>query len=230
MTPTQLAKRLPWPLPGLLVDFELRIVAALSALAARLPHGARILDAGAGEGQYYDLFPNQRLTGVDLAIGDHAWDYSRLHAVADLTRLPFPDNSFAACLNIVTLEHVQHPQLVLAELHRVLAPGGELLLVVPQQWEVHQAPHDYFRYTRYGTELLLRHAGFASWQIQPAGGYFRLLARRLWGGQQFLPGPLRLLWLLAVALPALLLPLCDGLDQRKDFTLGYICTAKKATS
>jgi len=54
-----------------------------------------------------------------------------------------------------------------------------LLLAIPQDWEVHQAPHDYFRYTRYGIEHLLRQAGMEPLRIQPAGGYFRLVSRRL---------------------------------------------------
>jgi hypothetical protein len=41
-------------------------------------------------------------------------------------------------------------------------------------------------------------------------------------GGQFFPLPLNLLWLLWVAPMALLLPLLDGFDQRKDFTLGYL--------
>lgn len=58
--------------------------------------------------------------------------------------------------------------------------------------------------------------------LQPGGGYFRLLARRLLNGGQFFLLPLNLLWLLWVAPMALLLPLLDGLDQRKYFTLGYL--------
>ena len=35
-----------------------------------------------------------------------------------------------------------------------------LLIAAPHEWEVHQAPHDYFRYTRYGLAYLLEQAGF----------------------------------------------------------------------
>jgi hypothetical protein len=63
------------------------------------------------------------------------------------------------------------------------------------------------------------------------GGYFRLLARRLLNGLQFFTGGARwILFVPAAALlvpPALLLPLLDGFDGKKDFTLGYICTARK---
>ena len=109
--------------------------------------------------------------------------------------------------------------------------GGQLLLVAPHEWEVHQSPHDYFRYTRHGLELLLGRAGFGDIHVTAVGGYFRLLARRLLNGLQFFTGGARwILFIPAAALlvpPAMILPLLDGLDAEKNFTLGYICTARK---
>ncbi len=60
---------------------------------------------------------------------------------------------------MVTLEHLPEPGLALAEIARTLEPGGRLLIAAPHEWEVHQAPHDYFRYTRYGLQYLLERAG-----------------------------------------------------------------------
>jgi hypothetical protein len=109
----------------------------------------------------------------------------------------------------------------------VLKPSGRLLLVVPHEWEEHQQPHDYYRYTRYGLEYLLRGAGFENIQIRPVGGYFRLLSRRLLNGLQFFNGP----WIIAAGVflvpPALIAPLLDGLDRNQAFTLGFICSASK---
>jgi hypothetical protein len=109
--------------------------------------------------------------------------------------------------------------------------GGKLLLVAPHEWEVHQSPHDYFRYTRHGLRLLLERAGFGEIRIEAVGGFFRLLGRRLLNGLQFFTGGARwILFLPAAALlipPAIVLPLLDSLDRNKDFTLGYICTARK---
>ncbi len=88
---TGIAYRLPRPLRRHILHFECEIEDAVRAFAASLPAGARVLDAGAGEGQYAHEFARQRYCGVDLAVGDAAWNYSRLDAVADLAALPFRD-------------------------------------------------------------------------------------------------------------------------------------------
>ena len=71
---------------------------------------------------------------------------------------------------------------------------------------MHQAPHDYFRYTRHGLELLLRRAGFSPPAIEPIGGFFRLLSRRLLNGVQHSPLLLSRFIGLVFIPPALLLP------------------------
>ena len=213
---------LPGPLRRYVLDFERRITAAVISFAGTVPAGARVLDAGAGEGAYKAYFPGRKYVGLDLGIGDQKWDYTRLDVLGDLASLPFADGVFDAALNIVTLEHVKDPRQVLTELARVLKPGGRLLLVVPHEWEVHQHPHDFFRFTNYGVEELARAAGLRVVSMEPGGGYFRLLARRLLGGAQFFPMPWHWVWLALVAAPALLLPLLDGLDKKKDFTPGYL--------
>ena len=176
-------------------------------------------------------FARQRYCGVDLAVGDAAWDYSRLDALADLTALPFRAGAFDAAIHIVTIEHLREPGRALAEIARTLAPGGALLIAAPHEWEVHQAPHDYFRYTRYGLHTCWRQAGFEVREMRAAGGYFRLLARRLLNGLQFFTGGVRWLAFLPAAIllvpPALILPFLDGLDRDRNFTAGYICTARK---
>jgi len=77
----------------------------------------------------------------------------------------------------------------------------------------------------------LERAGFHEFEIQPVGGYFRLLARRLLNGLQFFSGGWRWFGFLPAAIllvpPALVLPFLDFLDHDRNFTLGYVCTAKK---
>jgi SAM-dependent methyltransferase len=218
---------MPAPLRRYVRHFEASIWDAVTAFAGSLKPGAHVLDAGAGEGSYKDHFTKQRYCGLDLGVGDTEWDYSKLDVIGDLSRLPFPDRTFDACVNIVTLEHVREPAVVCRELGRVLRPGGRLLLIAPHEWEEHQQPHDYYRYTRYGLEYLLTQAGFEDLKIEPVGGIFRLVSRRLFGALQFFPGPLMFLAAIFLVPPALAFPLFDGLDQSRNYTLGFICTARK---
>jgi SAM-dependent methyltransferase len=212
-----------------LLHFETCIEKSVVDFSAELPGGSRVLDAGAGETTYADFFRQHRYCSLDLGIGDPSWYYGNLDVIADLTALPFPARCFDACLNIVTLEHVPDPPGVLKEIARALKEGARLLLVVPHEWEVHQVPHDYYRFTRYGVHRLLDEAGFTEIRVDPVGGYFRLLARRLLNGLQFFPIVLLPVVALLLVTPALLLPAFEPLDRDKNFTLGYICHAVKRT-
>jgi SAM-dependent methyltransferase len=213
------------------LHFERAIETAVRDFAQSLPEQTRVLDAGAGEGQYAGYFARHRYVGVDLAVGDASWNYGKLDAICDLAALPFADGCFDAAINIVTLEHVRDPGAALGEIARTLHPGASFLLVVPFLWEVHQEPHDYFRFTRYGLESLLCGAGFGKTDITQVGGFFRLLSRRLLSGVQFFMGGWRWILFPAVALVlgplAVIAPLFDRLDRKKAFTLGYICVARR---
>jgi SAM-dependent methyltransferase len=153
--------------------------AFVRAAAERAPAGACVLDAGAGECVYRPLFEGRRYVAIDRGVGDGAWDYGRLDARADLERVPFARASFEFVLCTETLEHLARPARVLAELRRVLKPGGTLALSVPFLHPVHQAPHDYYRYTPYGLRHLLGEAGFVVESLQAAGGFFTFLHLQL---------------------------------------------------
>jgi SAM-dependent methyltransferase len=223
-------------LPGVLLraldPFEARMTQAVDEFARSLPAGSRVLDAGAGESRYAPLFKVHRYVALDLAVGDVQWNYSGLDLLGDLECLPLADERFDAALNVVTLEHVRRPQQVMNEMARVLRPGGRLLLVVPLEWEVHQAPHDYFRYTRHGLEHLLETAGLRAQRLEPVGGFFWLMARRSVNFLSFFQGGAKwILFALLGPLFGLLIPVVlyavDNFDHRRDFTLGYVCEAVK---
>jgi SAM-dependent methyltransferase len=219
--------RLPQFLQRHILHFEASIDDEVARFASELRPELRVLDAGAGECQYADLFKRSKYTAVDLGIGDSKWSYVALDALADLLALPFREATFDAALNVVTLEHVTDPAQVVKELFRCLKPGGRLLLITPLEWEEHQQPFDFFRYTRYGLAHLTAQAGFTNVRIEPVGGFFRLLSRRLLNSAQFFPGLLAVIPAVLFGPLALILPFFDRLDKTRNFTLGHICTARK---
>jgi SAM-dependent methyltransferase len=61
---------------------------------------------------------------------------SGLRGVAsDVRRLPFRDGSFDAVYSMGTIEHFRDPETALAEIHRVLRPGGRAVVGVPNRWD-----------------------------------------------------------------------------------------------
>jgi len=223
---------LPNFLLRMLDPFEARVFDRLCAFVTALPEHSRVLDAGAGECRYAHLFTRHRYMALDNAVGDASWDYSHLDVLADLEVLPVMSSTFDAAIIIVVLEHARDPLNVLCETARVLRPGGRFFLVAPSQWEVHQAPHDFFRFTRYGLEDLLVRSGFHVQKIEAVGGFFWLMSRRCINLLTFFQGGLK--WPVFILLAPffgflfpLILSVADGLDRRQDFTLGYICLGSR---
>ena len=229
---TGLRRFVPSALADRLDPFEAAVRRFVADIAASTPTPARVLDAGAGECRFKPAFAHARYVGVDMAQGDPAWDYSGLDAVAKLEDLPFPDASFDRVISIVVLEHTAEPGRAIREFRRVLSDGGTVHLVVPHLWEEHQRPHDYFRFTSNGIRHLMECGGFRVLRIEPVGGFFWMLGRRLMAVLAFAQKGWRWVFFpLLAPVFGLVLPLCcyylDFLDDDKSFTLGFICEGSR---
>ena len=91
-----------------------------------------MLDLGCGVGHSYHLLAPRETVGVDIDAGALAGQ-DRETVVADMRELPFADGSFASVLSVQSLEHVPDPERVLAEVARVLEPGGVAVFVTPNR-------------------------------------------------------------------------------------------------
>lgn len=228
------SRLLPDYLLARLDPVEMSISEGVRSFSRSLMDGERVLDAGAGECRFGPQFSRQRYLALDNCQGDPDWDYSRLHLIGDLLHLPLSNASCDAALSVVVLEHTPDPQRLLSEFRRVLKPGGRVWLVVPMIWEIHQAPYDYFRFTRYGLEHLLVGAGFDITRLVPMGGFFWVLGRYSFYFLKFWQTGLRvvLLPLLAPMFGFFVPLLCyylDCFDRSGKYTLGYICEARKSS-
>ena len=137
--------------------------------------GELVLDAGAGRAPYRSLFAHARYETADfLAVKDKK--YTAPDYVCDLAEIPVEDARFDHVILTQVLEHLPEPSRVLAELHRVLRPGGTLWLTAPLFYAEHERPYDFFRYTQFGLRRLLEGAGFEVLEIDWMEGYLGTLS------------------------------------------------------
>lgn len=157
--------------------------AHLPTIKAALANAANraVVDIGGGAGRFQGYLGGAAdYTVVDIVEPDHrGLPADMTYLTASVGDLPIVDGAFDAALLIEVLEHLPDPGRALAEIARVLVPGGLLLLTTRQAWRTHGAPHDYFRYTRYGLQVLLDRAGFEPERFQPLGGPGSIIAATL---------------------------------------------------
>jgi SAM-dependent methyltransferase len=125
----------------------------------------RVLDIGCGNKPYRDLFSKAQHWGMD-----HGTVHSSPDFVGDALRLPVMDQSFDIVFATQVIEHVTNPHVMVRECKRILRPKGCLILSGPFFWPLHEEPYDFFRFTKYGFEQLVKDAGFLEWQILEDGG------------------------------------------------------------
>jgi len=144
--------------------------------AKALPAGARVADIGAGDSPYRELFSHCDYVAVEWEESVHAGAASA-DVISSAERIDLPSESFDAALLTQVLEHVPDPRAVLREVHRILCPEGALYVTVPLIWELHELPHDYYRYTPQSLRLLLEAAGFAGVKVEARNDCFSTLAQ-----------------------------------------------------
>ncbi|MEM1403845.1 MAG: methyltransferase domain-containing protein [Pseudomonadota bacterium] len=143
-----------------------------------LSPGQRVLDLGCGEGRHVismNVLNGADAVGVDLSLHDLSTAQDRREELVELVgpdeqaatdalfavlagnalELPFPDDAFDAVICSEVLEHIPDYRGALAEIFRVLKPGGRFCASVPRAWcericwalsrEYHQTPGGHLR-------------------------------------------------------------------------------------
>lgn len=106
-----------------------------------------ILDIGCGQQEV-----NYRNSGQIIRL-----DIKKKHAVdvvGDAHNLPFQDNVFNGIICKEVLEHLHHPHKAIDEMRRILKPSSKLVASTCFYWPIHSPPIDYFRFTKFGLQML----------------------------------------------------------------------------
>lgn len=131
-----------------------------------------LYDFGCGETPYREFFLRHadKYVGVDWVGSYHD---TKADIAADLNK-PLPIDSAVAdtVVSLSVMEHLCEPQTMLNEAFRILKPDGAMVLQVPFMWWVHEAPYDYYRYTRYGLVYMFEKAGFVDVKVVATSGFW----------------------------------------------------------
>ncbi len=164
-----------------LIDLQLdTIVKALRPALGQV--AGSVLDVGAGQSPWRAWLPaGTRYQGIDVGHADEFGMGSNRPDIVyyDGRLMPFGDAAFDCALCIEVLEHSDDPQLLIAEIARVVKPQGTLLLTVPWSARRHHLPHDYHRFTRERLQVLLTQNGFESVEIRERGNDIGAIANKL---------------------------------------------------
>jgi len=197
-----------------------------------------LYDLGCGEAPFRDFFLTyaDKYVGVDWVECLHD---SKADIAADLNKpLPIEDQVADTVISLSVMEHLCEPQMMLNEAYRILKPGGSIMLQVPWQWWIHEAPYDFFRYTPYGLKYLFKKAGFTDVQVEPQSGFFTMwLLKFNYFSLRFIRGPKVFQWGVKLVLVPIwyinqkIAPVLDKLDSNwAAESIGYYVIAKKPDS
>jgi SAM-dependent methyltransferase len=149
------------------------IRALVRLIADALPVAEPIYEFGALQvpGQEYiadlrPLFPGKEYIGCDVREG------TGVDRVLDLHDLDLPDEVAGTVFMFETLEHVEYPRKAMSEVYRVLRTGGFLAMTSVLNFQIHEYPYDYWRFTPQAFRSLLKQfdtsfVGFAGNPVFP---------------------------------------------------------------
>ncbi|MDR2569115.1 MAG: class I SAM-dependent methyltransferase [Oscillospiraceae bacterium] len=134
-----------------------------------------LIDLGCGNVPFYVLYSR---IGVSVTCADWEHKNEHLDIVCDFNCIPLPieSNSYDTVVLSDVLEHIKFPDKFFNEISRIMKKGGYLILNTPFFYMIHEAPDDYYRYTKYAFNIFAKQAELDIVQISPYGGVIECIS------------------------------------------------------
>jgi len=133
----------------------------------------KVMDVGSGS-----QWPKKQLENSGWSYQGCDIELSQYSKIQDFIlkdeKLPVESDSYDVVLCLSVLEHLTNPSESIHEMHRILKPGGFLVLQTNFLYPEHGAPHDYFRFTLYGLSHLINKCKFNIKALEKIGNRFTL--------------------------------------------------------
>lgn len=146
---------------------------------AQIMQQGKLLDFGCGKKPYEHLFSVSEYIGIDIDASGHDHKLSKIDHIYDGKTLPFADQEFDYVFASEVFEHVFNLDDVLAEIHRVLRPGGYLAFTCPFVWDEHEQPYDFARYSSFAIDHLMKINEFEVIMVKKSSGYVSTVAQMM---------------------------------------------------
>jgi len=183
-----------------------------------------IIDVGCGKQPSYHRFWNinasSTLVKIDLSKECDA------DVIADLEHgLPFRDEVADSIVALAVLDDIYRVKELFRDVHRVLKKGGVFYSSAPFLIYIHDAPRDFWRFTRFSLEKLHIESGFREVEIIEVGGIFSAYINLF---SRFFPKLMRpALYMVAVFVDKIF-KIRSNVGKLQFFSpLCYLCVAKK---
>lgn len=189
----------------------------------------KLIDLGCGYAPFRDQLADKVTAYDTLDVRPriqttYIGDIQDMHMIAD--------ESYDSALSLEVLEHVPDPFKATQEIYRILRPGAVVVISVPHLSRIHDAPNDYYRFTRFGLLYIFTKVGFEVLEIRSKGGLLSFLGHQfstlflgtVWG----IPVIQQIAWRLNKWLISKPLLAFDQLFDREGFlAAGYVLVAQK---
>ncbi|MDR0732502.1 MAG: class I SAM-dependent methyltransferase [Dysgonamonadaceae bacterium] len=136
-----------------------------------------VFDIGCGNKPFEKYIRNLTKTGDYQGCDVVQSSEQKADIICEATNIPEQSDKYDVVICTQVIEHVFDHSKVFEEAYRLLKKGGYFIVSSNFVWRIHEAPYDFYRFTKYGFEQLLENAGFTVKEEKVNGGKFAALGQ-----------------------------------------------------